>query len=161
MTQHHPVFSNFAPYAGSIEQGFQIDFVGAKTRCEFQSGAVVMPTHTVQTQYAPIDEEYFEWIDILESVISAKQSYTIIELGAGYGRWAVRAACAINGITDKVTRRHIGTHDHDIERGLRKLLGGHGWHCNADYKCLSVNETPWGPVSFVDGVQSWVNPRLA
>ena len=43
----------------------------------------------------PVDEEYFEWIDILESVARAGESYTMMELGAGYGRWAVRAAAAV------------------------------------------------------------------
>ena len=43
----------------------------------------------------PVDEEYFEWIDILESVSLARDSYTMMELGAGYGRWAVRAASAL------------------------------------------------------------------
>ena len=49
----------------------------------------------VTTSYPSIDEEYFEWIDILESVSSAKTQYVMFELGAGYGRWAVRAARAL------------------------------------------------------------------
>jgi hypothetical protein len=30
----------------------------------------------------------------------------------------------------------------------------------ADFPCLSTADTPWGKVTFVDGVQSWRNPRL-
>jgi FkbM family methyltransferase len=41
------------------------------------------------------DEEYFEWVDLLESVKQAKNKYVFVELGAGYGRWTVRASQAI------------------------------------------------------------------
>lgn len=250
--------------------------------------------------YPPIEEEYFEWIALLESVVAARNSYNMAEIGAGYGRWAVRAACAVrqysnlpfrliaveaepmyfrwlsrhlrdNGIdpnqhrvihaavTDrrgvvsfyverpagheqlsepwfgqaiaysadfaadaapreycglplrkhadgyssvpvpcltlpdvlegchlvdlvdmdiqgeelkvvssstglldaKVKRLHIGTHSAEIEEGLRKLLRKRGWELLADYGCLGVRETPYGPVRFQDGVQTWLNPRLA
>jgi hypothetical protein len=66
----------------------------------------------------------------------------------------------VESIHQKVKRLHIGTHDHDIERGLRELLSKTGWECRADFQCLTTNETPWGPVPFVDGVQSWVNRAL-
>jgi FkbM family methyltransferase len=254
----------------------------------------------VQTSYPPVDEEYFEWIDLLESVVSARKSYTMIELGAGYGRWAVRAAfaaqrynqklpyrliaveaepahfewmrlhfsdnridpgkhslihgavsdtpgevsfyvgsgpdecrpaawygqsltqdyevvtqieekrycefevqrlasgfasisvpaitltsiladlrqvdlidfdlqghegsvvrSAIHELNAKVKRLHIGTHSPEIEVGLRELLTCHRWRCLADYPSSSTSQTPWGTVPFQDGVQSWVNPRLA
>jgi len=36
--------------------------------------------------------EYFEWADLLHAVRSARESFVFFELGAGYGRWAVRAA---------------------------------------------------------------------
>lgn len=36
-------------------------------------------------------EELFEWVDLLESVESAGESFVFVELGAGYGRWSVRA----------------------------------------------------------------------
>ncbi len=253
-----------------------------------------MPVHTFEPH-----EDYFEWIDLLESIMAAKGQYTMIELGAGYGRWAVRATAALrqlrnlpfhvvavegeprhyrwlqqhmsdNGIrppastlvrgvvsnhrddvlfyvgspsgksdepaswygqcviqgyeteeepqsgnyegqdvvklksgwkavkthsyllqdilpeTDRidlidmdiqaeelkvisavidvldqrVARLHIGTHSHEIEAGLRDLLSRHGWERKADYPCAQTNQTPWGPVQFVDGVQSWINPDL-
>ena len=253
----------------------------------------------VRTPYPAFNEEYFEWIDLLESVVATRNSYTMIELGAGTGRWAVRAASAVrhynpnlsfrliaveaepthfewmqlhftdNGIDPnrhslvhaalsdtpgevsfyvgtergdiapdawygqkltkdyevdilveqahygkyqvrrhasgarsitvpaitlvsildgldyvdlidsdiqgaelsvirssideldaKVKRLHIGTHGREIENELRQLLASHGWRCLADYPCFSLEETPWGPIEFQDGVQSWVNPSL-
>ena len=295
MPRYHPAFDLLSPYAGPPDFGFGIDFLGVKTRCEFLGGAAVagMPG-----QPDPPNEEYFEWIDLLESIMAAKEHYTMMELGAGYGRWSVRAAAAVrqlrklpfhlvavegeprhyrwlqqhmadnqitpdectlvqgvvsdhrndvlfyvgsptggsdeaaswygqaitkeyeavdtsNGnyegqdvfrlksgwtsiktrsylLTDilpakdridlidldvqgeelkiiseaiksldqRVTRLHIGTHARDIEKGLRRLLTRHGWECKADYPCAQTNQTPWGPVAFVDGVQSWINSRL-
>jgi hypothetical protein len=67
---------------------------------------------------------------------------------------------AIEALDQKVARLHIGTHSPEIEQGLRELLHRHGWKCAADYAGGRTNDTPWGPIEFVDGVQSWINPRL-
>jgi len=61
----------------------------------------------------------------------------------------------------KVRRLHIGTHGSEIEAGLRNLLCSHGWRCRADYAHGATSETPWGPIFFDNGVQTWVNPRLS
>ena len=305
MLGHHEVFSRFQPFRGVVTgDDFGVDyFLGIFLRRQFRKG---MYTHIkgtfVQSPHPEFDEEYFEWIDLLESIVAAKGSFTMIELGAGFGRWSVRAACALkqyphlpyrliaveaepvvfqwmhshfadNGIdpdkhslihaavcsqpgdvlfyiggprggpydrtpddwygqflakgsdlsssvTDdgeyagfkvrchesgwrsirvpgvtltcllqdldlvdlidmdiegqelpsvretieqlnvKVKRLHIGTHSQEIEAGLRELLNAHGWICLADYPLFSVTQTPWGSISFENGVQSWVNPRL-
>ena len=273
------------------------DFLGIKTRSEFLGPPVERPVHEL---CPPPNEEYFEWINLLESVAAAGDKYTMMELGAGYGRWAVRAArlvrlyrqipfhlvaveaeprhfkwleqhmrdneidpceqrllqaavsdkrgemlfyiarpeggdneaaewygqaltksyevvgkagqtsyeghevlelksgwqtirtecvllkdimpdvdridfidmdlqaeelkvvaSAIDVLDSKAVRLHIGTHERAIEDGLKELLTAHRWECTMDYKCLETNVTPWGPVNFIDGAQSWVNPRLA
>ncbi len=54
-----------------------------------------------------VDEEYFEWIDLLESVLAAERSYTMIELGAGYGRWVIRAALALKQFNGQLPYRLI------------------------------------------------------
>ena len=305
--QRHEVFSRFRQFSGEVPSGFHVDFLGTQVSHEFVAGldgtGPCPAARTVQNHaYPPFDEEYFEWVDLLESVVAAKGSYTMIELGAGFGRWAVRAAFAArqynpklrchviaveaeptvfgwmkkhfrhNGIKPrwhtllhaavtnepgkvefciggprggpydrppnawygqflakgnkafgesrpngkycgfkvllhgsgwrsirvpgvslgtilkkldrvdlidmdierqelsaltpvaaeldaKVKRLHIGTHSQEIEAGLRQLLSAHGWQCHADYSQFSTSETPWGPISFENGVQSWVNPR--
>jgi FkbM family methyltransferase len=48
----------------------------------------------IAPSYPPFDEEYFEWIDLLEAVTSARGRFTMLELGAGFGRWTARAAGA-------------------------------------------------------------------
>lgn len=38
-----------------------------------------------------IDEEYFEQVSVYDSVLRAKQKYTIVEMGARWGTWGARA----------------------------------------------------------------------
>ena len=82
MIAAHPIFGRFTPQL----QGQ--DFIGSKIRSEFHGASLG------KAAFPAFDEEYFEWINVLESVDQARGSYTIVELGAGYGRWSVRAALA-------------------------------------------------------------------
>jgi hypothetical protein len=36
-----------------------------------------------------------------------------------------------------------------------------GWRLLTDYPCNGASDTPYGRIAFGDGVQSWLNPRLA
>jgi FkbM family methyltransferase len=92
---HHPVFSKFTPFKGEAAAGFDRDFIGSKIRRMFWTDSPRDTTIEVETSYPSFDEEYFEWVDLLEAVAAARDSYTMIELGAGYGRWSVRAALAV------------------------------------------------------------------
>jgi FkbM family methyltransferase len=67
---------------------------------------------------------------------------------------------AEDGLSKKVKRVHVGTHDADNERRLRTLFGRLGWDNLNDYACGSEADTPWGRITFQDGVQTWVNPVL-
>jgi FkbM family methyltransferase len=40
--------------------------------------------------------DHFEWKALLESVESAGDDYTMVELGAGFGWWGINAAAALN-----------------------------------------------------------------
>ena len=91
--QHQSVFQRFRPYAGPAQPGFEIDFLGCRTRHEFLPAS--LHTRTVTASYPPADEEYPEWVDVLESVAEARDRFVMIELGAGFGRWLVRAAKAL------------------------------------------------------------------
>jgi len=90
---HHPIFDKFQPFSGDVPLGFTHDYIGSISH---QQLFKVAPPHVphVTADLPPIDEEYFEWIDVLESVFDSGDSYTIFELGAGYGRWSARAAVA-------------------------------------------------------------------
>lgn len=330
--QHHPVFDLFWDEnvtTRDCEPGYSYNFIGARKDPKFTSYEYPSDYHSYEVSIPPIDEEYFEWIDILMSVLDAKENkYTFVELGAGYGRWTVIAMLAAkmkkiqqtnailveaepqhvlwlhehmsnNGISDKnyqiveaaisdksgkisfavgepknfnqdtpaswygqaisqnlgkersncsksfwqkllskfsssqnqhsgkidaglehyfgkpvihhesgyksikvdmvdirqvmpqwgiidlvdmdvqgeeakiveagidifnqqVKRLHIGTHSHvpGVEDDLRRVLKANGWICLRDFNCGETNETPYGKVTFGDGVQSWVNPRF-
>jgi FkbM family methyltransferase len=89
MIQHHPLFYRFKPSTDPFPAGFDRDCVGSVVRFEFWNKPALNPG------YPRISEQYFEWIAMLESVAEAGDSFTMIELGAGYGLWSVRAARAI------------------------------------------------------------------
>ena len=95
MRQHH-VISYFKPFSGNVPALREVDFLGTFTRHEFIAGLhpAAPEPRQVSDYYPAFDEEYFEWIDLLEAVTSARESFTMIELGAGFGRWTVRAAAA-------------------------------------------------------------------
>lgn len=119
---HHPIFGLFPPFAGPTERGFTLDFLGAYTNaswfCDKTNGAYRLhypsrenlchlseqweDSAIIQTEYPIIDEEYFEYIDVLDSVIQAKANFTMIEVGAGYGHWSVTAFKALSYLR----RRH-------------------------------------------------------
>jgi len=296
------VFSRFRPWEGEVEPGWNVNWLGVRTRTSVQSDwrGYDVPTF-VRTELPHASEDAVEWIDVLESVLESEGPFTMVELGAGWGRWLVNAAVALrqldperpfllvgveaepthfewlrrhlrdNGIdpdrhtlvkaavaardgrvrfqrgdaaawygqsvehddpaaklsgpvsrlirwtrnsaanrlavgpdarrsrraravalatllepldlvdlvdTDvqgveaevlepaadqlaaKVRRIHVGTHGPENERRVRVLFERLGWECRFDYAGQTEHETPWGPVVFEDGAQSWVNPAL-
>jgi FkbM family methyltransferase len=92
---HHEVFREFRPQRPEIPDGcVQDSFLGTVRR----DYVLQIDGYSDQDQdfgdYPRFDEEYYEWIDLLESVGAADGSYTFMELGAGFGRWAIRAGFA-------------------------------------------------------------------
>ena len=297
MPEHHPIFERFDRWRGWADGGWSVNFLGVRTRDAFSAGmtgAAASQRRWVGTDYPAFDEEYFEWIDVLEAATSAREAFTMIELGAGWGRWlmigaaatqqcgalpfhlvgveaepthfrwmkehfrdnhvrkdaltlinaavapedgivrfhigdpaawygqaidpnhsdakglsrkarlaefvrrrrssagrdivAVRAVtlasilgdlervdlidldvqgaeadvleAAGDGLAPKVKRIHVGTHSVDNEKRLRRLFDYLGWQNLNDYASLAESDTPYGRISFQDGVQTWVNPRL-
>jgi hypothetical protein len=68
---------------------------------------------------------------------------------------------AIDVLERSVARVHIAAHSNRVEVGLRRLFTKLGWTSIHQYALQSESMTPWGMVSFGDGVQSWTNPRLS
>lgn len=94
MTTPHPIFSRFTAFKGEAASGCDRDFIGSSIRRAFWAAPPRDSAIQVESPLPAFDEEYFEWIDLLESVVAARGRYTMMELGAGYGRWSVRAALA-------------------------------------------------------------------
>jgi FkbM family methyltransferase len=96
---HPEVFGGFQRWEGTVPEGFIVNFLGVLTRVAYFDGyadeARRYPADRyVRTEYPAFEEEYFEWLDLLESVIAAGSHFTMMELGAGYGRWTANAAAA-------------------------------------------------------------------
>lgn len=305
----HPAFARVTFVSPGIDETFSHDISGMRTRHAYVQGMVSEAEHRAYAgtsvvggvagpHYPPLDEEIFEWTDIIEAIDEARGTFVMVELGAGFGRWTVRAArfaaqrpglatrflaveaepthfawlrqhLADNGVCTRdgdlvaaaiagragtapfhigepeswygqaiggghvgrgplalyrrlktaaaaagippfrsrgqlvrlpavtlagvlrdiprvdiidldiqgaeadvllaagdlldarVRRLHIGTHSARIEAGLRAHFAAAGWECVHDYGCQGTRATPYGPVPFGDGVQSWRNPRLA
>jgi FkbM family methyltransferase len=97
---HHPVFARFPCWRGNVPPDFIVNFLGVLTRTEyFEAYADISRKYPVdrkvETEYPCFDEEYFEWIDILEAVVASQNHFMMLELGAGYGRWTANAAAAL------------------------------------------------------------------
>jgi FkbM family methyltransferase len=102
---HHPVFGHFSCWSGNVPEGFIVNFLGAMTRVGyFESYLEISRQYPadrhVETEFPLFDEEYFEWIDLLEAIVRAEGHFTMLELGAGYGRWTANAAVALRRLKD-------------------------------------------------------------
>jgi len=93
--RHHEIFSRFRKWTGTVPPGIVADFLGTKTRTSYYTPENLAPVAREESPALPdFDEEYFEWIDLLEAAAAAKGRFTMMELGAGWGRWTARAAAA-------------------------------------------------------------------
>jgi FkbM family methyltransferase len=131
---HHPVFEKFEILTSSeISPEFHYGFLGEVRRKSFEDGlATFLGLRPLiysaggirRGSYPQPDEEYVEWIDVLESAVAATQSFTMIELGAGFGRWLVRAALAVKRYHGNLPIKLIGveaepTHFRWLKQHLR------------------------------------------
>ena len=298
MVKHHQIFDEYGGFTGERPAGVIVDWIGARFCGLWDRQPEIPGAEHFNAPLPAFDEEYFEWIDLLEAVKAARQRFVMLELGAGYGRWGIRAslaakqraipsfvrfveaepqhvawlqgAVALNGLVssefsiveravsygavqvpfcvefvgdghsgkldahnwfgqavgwepvsataqryfgrevfttpggysqifvdtatleeltadldvidlidmdlqqaerdvvahsigvlnEKARRVHIGTHSHEIEDEIREIFLHYGWKKIWDFACVQTNETVFGPIPFVDGIQSWVNPRL-
>jgi FkbM family methyltransferase len=113
-TAHHPVFEGFERTAPFDDATHHVNFMGARIAHEFERDLIAHnprfdpklaaglkasgrsarydadPTYPLRDS-----EDYFEWIDLLTAIDRAKTHFTMIEIGAGYGRWIGNAAAAL------------------------------------------------------------------
>jgi len=86
-------FDSFSLVSLLERDGFQLDsFLGTIVRRAYRIECATGPFGT--PSYPPQDSEYREWVDLLEAVLEARECFTMIELGAGFGRWTARGAFA-------------------------------------------------------------------
>jgi FkbM family methyltransferase len=101
MVEHHRIFRDAEFWSGRIADHIDVDFLGAREDKQFflpewcDVERDFSKTHDQWANLPEFSEEYFEWIDLLAAVKTAKERFVMMELGAGYGRWLMRAAAAI------------------------------------------------------------------
>jgi FkbM family methyltransferase len=78
------------------------DELGVFTRSAFASGEAASMIGE------PLPHEAFEWMALLDAIAEATTYFTMLELGAGFGRWTVRAVAAIRRYRPDVMYRLVG-----------------------------------------------------
>ena len=96
----------------------------------------------------------------LETLLRPAPRVDLIHMDIQGSEFDVLSA-AVPVIDAKVGRLHVGTHGPAIEASLRTLLGSNGWTCVRDHPGQGRRATEFGEMDFDDGIQTWVNPRLA
>ncbi|MBZ5609997.1 MAG: FkbM family methyltransferase [Acidobacteriia bacterium] len=148
------MFSRFQPFSGVVPAGYGYDFLGTKTRSQFIAGLYTYPEGTLlETSYPMFNEEYLEWIDVLESVVAARGFYTMIDLGAGFGRWAVRAAHALKQFNHQLPYRLIAV---EAEPVVFQWMGLHFQdnQIDASQHCLihaAISDSPGDVLFYIGG----------
>jgi hypothetical protein len=119
---HHLIFDSFERTRPFSDERYHYNFMGARIAHEFErdlvdvvpgfdralacglkaSGRCVIydddPTFPCKNS-----EDYFEWIDLLTAIERSDTQFTMIEVGAGYGRWISNAAAALKRRKKKST----------------------------------------------------------
>jgi FkbM family methyltransferase len=106
-----PIFAEFGLWHGQAPANFDVNFLGQRTDVSFNSDwsdSERTRDRQARPPYPPLSEETFEWIALFRAILEAGKSFTMVELGAGYGRWLVAAACAIRRRRPDLTVRLMG-----------------------------------------------------
>lgn len=107
--QRTGIFEQFSLQEPRRLQGFFLDALGGRTRAEYYGQGFERAQEAngifgdILDLFKPgPTEDYFAWVDLLESVSQARNSFTMFELGAGFGRWLIHGACALRqrGLTN-------------------------------------------------------------
>lgn len=121
------VLAAIEPWEGPVEPGWTVNWLGVRTRASIQSQQRVATADYVRTERPAASEDLFEWLDVLESVAAASGRYTVVELGAGWGRWVVNAAAAVRRLSPGLPFRLVAVEAEPTHfRWLRQHLADNG-----------------------------------
>jgi FkbM family methyltransferase len=148
LTQH-PAFRAFdvRPRTDGAP-GFAVNFLGQKTNVEFG-----LPSAAAAAEYVPeASEESYEWIAVLDAVAEAKTTFTMFELGAGYGRWLVAAVCAARQRRPDMTFKLVAVEPEPTHfQYLRQHFSDNGLNPD-DFQLIEAAVNASGePASFIVG----------
>lgn len=162
-----PVFREFVPWSGDVAAGFDVNFVGQLTDVSFNKGwddDERRRDRYVWPSYPVIDDEIPEWKTMLSAILDAKDSFTMIEAGAGYGRWMVSAAAACRRRRPDLKCRFIGIEaDPTHYKWMRKHFLDNGLEPDAHRLISGAVDDKDGQDTFLctDDPAAWYGQHLA
>ena len=162
-----PVFREFVPWHGNVAAGFDVNFVGQLTDVSFNKGwddDERTRDRYCWPPYPSIDEEIFEWKTMLSAILDARDSFTMIEAGAGYGRWMVSAARASRLRRPDLKCRLIGIEaDPTHLKWMRKHFLDNALNPDSHRLIFGAVDSEDGEETFLcsDDPSSWYGQHLA
>ena len=194
---HAPELLLVAPWRGPWERGYLTDWLGVRTRyaldCTNDYGyfdfvpsrrlpciehdarvASATPLLIVDGYMPVVDDEYPEWIDMIDAAMHAAararacrdggpssrcpaHTFVVLELGARYGTWGIRALAFWRALCAPGRARFVGVdgseayvinmHQHAEDNGFESdaFVGIHGF-CDATFKQQLTPKPPSVPV---------------
>jgi FkbM family methyltransferase len=94
------VFDRFRPFSGTVPAGFYAHYLGDVTRAEVFTIPEEKRARCAHERFEsfagpPFDDGgLVDCAILLEAIVEARGEFTMLSLGAGWGRWLVAAACA-------------------------------------------------------------------
>jgi len=119
------IFSEFTASNRTGQEGFAVNFLGAKTRLSSLSDAWKHLDGSVEQLPIPSDyhAEAVEWIGLLKSAKTASGAYIAMEWGAGWAPWLIAGATAarLKGI-NKLKLYGVEADPHHFEAMCRNFI---------------------------------------
>jgi FkbM family methyltransferase len=89
----------FRVWSGTTPAGYWTNWLGVRTRAAvwtFTDDIVAAFSKERQDhpRFMPVDENSLDWVPLLQAVLAAGQSFVMVALGAGWGRWLSAGAFA-------------------------------------------------------------------
>jgi FkbM family methyltransferase len=99
-TVNTAVLNHFHGWEGTVPTGFFAYFLGNRSRADYwafpEDIRRLYDRERFETFSGPaLDDNIFDWLILLEAVVEARDEFTMVALGAGWGRWLVSAALAV------------------------------------------------------------------
>jgi len=96
---HHKLFAAYGQWSGNVpkgcDDGHESLFLGVLTACSMQlawKAGGCSGKNIAEARYPPLSDHTFEWFDIIHALEYAavnRGSFNMLELGAGWAKWAV------------------------------------------------------------------------
>jgi FkbM family methyltransferase len=98
LPSENPAFDFLTPWEGQVPAGFDANVLGQLT--DFRFSVSDIPEFGRFDRYISprppcIDAEACEWLALFDAIKDARGQFTMLDLGAGYGRWIVAGACTV------------------------------------------------------------------